>query len=413
MELLITGAKIVDSEKNIYGDVYIRDGIIKEIGSNLNKDCQVIDAKGLTLMPAFVDTHTHFREPGFTYKENLMTGGMAAVKGGYTAVNLMPNTKPVCSSMEIVNDIIKKSKKLGLVDVHQTVSITRNFSGDDISHIEDIRHPVRIITEDGNDVDDSKIMLSAMCKTKQLGLTIMVHCEDKEIAKEDSRLSENLMSWRNIELAKATECPIHIAHVSTKEAMGYIIDAKKENFAVTCEIMPHHIALTKEQEYKVNPPLRNEEDINFIINAIKDGFVDTIGTDHAPHSKEDKEKGAPGISGIETSFSVCYTTLVKNGHITLNKLSELMSRNPAKLMGFNKGLISEGYDGDIVLVDLEAKHKVISEDFASKGKNTPFDFMEFSGEVVTTVKGGHVVYDNGTWSLNEGKIILKNWWMSA
>ncbi|MBC8063154.1 MAG: dihydroorotase [Clostridiaceae bacterium] len=413
MELLIKGAKIVDAEKSIVGDVYIREGIISEIGLNLNKNCPIIDAKGLTLMPAFVDTHAHFREPGFTQKEDLLTGSMAAVKGGYTTVNLMPNTKPVCSSMEIVSEILKKSKVIGLVDVHQTISITKDFSGKDISHIDEIEDPCRMITEDGYDVSGTKVMYDAMMKTKEKGLTIMVHCEDNKIVNVDSRLSENLMTWRNIQLAKATKCPIHIAHVSTKESMAYIIDAKKQKQEITCEIMPHHIALTNLFDYKVNPPLRKQEDIDYIIKAIQDGFVDTIGTDHAPHTKEDKEKGAPGISGIETSFSVCYTTLVLGGYITLNQLSSLMSKQPAKIMGLNKGIIVPGFQGDVVLIDLEETQKVIAENFASKGKNTPFDGMSFDGKVITTVKGGKVVYDNGSFILNHGKVILKNWWISA
>ena len=413
MELLIKGAKIVDAKKSIVGDVYIKDGIISEVGLNLNKDCPIIDAKGLTLMPAFVDTHTHFREPGFTYKEDLLTGGMAAVKGGYTAVNLMPNTMPVCSSMEIVNVILKKSKEIGLVDVHQTISITKEFSGKDISHIDEVKAPVRMITEDGYDVSDTNVMYKAMIKTKEKGLIMMVHCEHKDIAKVDSRLSENIMTWRNIELAKATKCPIHIAHVSTKEAMSYIIEAKKQKQEITCEIMPHHIALTNELNYKVNPPLRKQEDVDYIIKAMQDGFVDTIGTDHAPHSMEDKGKGAPGISGLETSFSVCYTTLVMGGYITLNQLSALMSKQPARLMGLNKGIIAPGFEGDVVLVDLKTNHRVVAEDFASKGKNTPFDGRSLKGEVITTIKGGNVVYNNGIFSINQGKVVLKNWWMSA
>lgn len=413
MELLIKGAKIVDAEKSILGDVYIRDGIISEVGLNLNKNCRIIYAKGLTLMPAFVDTHAHFREPGFTYKEDLLTGGMAAVKGGYTTVNLMPNTRPVCSSMEIVKDILKKSKEIGLVDVHQTISITKDFSGKDISHIDEVEEPVKMITEDGYDVSDAKVMYHAMIKAKEKGLTIMVHCEDNNIVKVDSRLSENIMTWRNIELARATDCPIHIAHVSTKESMSYIIEAKKQKQDITCEIMPHHVALTDELDYRVNPPLREQEDISYIIKAMQDGFVDTIGTDHAPHSMEDKEKGAPGISGIETSFSVCYTTLVKSGYLSLNQLSALMSKGPAKLMGLNKGIIAPGFEGDVVLVDLNETNKVVAEDFVSKGKNTPFDGRSFSGKVITTVKGGKVVYDNGTFSINQGKVILKSWWVSA
>lgn len=413
MELLIKGAKIVDAEKNINGDIYMKDGVIVEIGENIKRDCRILEAKGLTLLPSFIDTHTHFREPGFTYKEDLLTGAMAATKGGYTAVNLMPNTKPVCSSMEIVNQVINKSKEIGLVDVHQTISITRDFTGSDISHLKSITKPVKMVTEDGNDVDDSNVMLEAMAEIRDKGLKVMVHSEHKEIAKKDTRLSENIMSWRNLELARVTECPIHMAHVSTLETMKYIINAKKNNQQVTCEVMPHHIALTDDIDYKVNPPLRKQEDVDFLIKAIKDGYVDSIGTDHAPHTEEDKAKGAPGISGIETSFSVCYTSLVENGHISLNKLSEIMSKNPAEILGFNKGLIKVGYDADMVLVDLHARNIISTDSFASKGKNTPFDKMEYKGEVLTTIKSGLIVYNNGTWFLNNGKVNLNNWWMSA
>lgn len=413
MELLIKQARIIDSEKDFIGDVYVKDGKVSEIGLNIDKNCNTIVGKGLVLMPAFVDTHTHFRDPGFTYKEDILTGSMAASKGGYTAVNLMPNTKPVCSSMEVVDYVLEKAEQIGLVDVHQTVSITRDFSGKDLSHLYAIKYPVSIITEDGNDVEDSRVMLDAMIKTKELGLKLMAHSEHKEIAKVDSRLSENMMCWRNIELAKFTGCALHLAHVSTKEAMEYVIDAKKQGMNITCEVMPHHIALTENDDYKVNPPLRQKEDVEFLINAIKEGWVDAIGTDHAPHSEEDKAKGAMGISGIETAFSVCYTKLVKEGHISLNRLSELMSEKPSELLGFNKGKIEKGFDGDLVLLDLNKKFKVSSMDFASKGKNTPFENMELYGEVVTTIKEGRVVYNGGNWIMNGGRAVVSNWWMSA
>jgi dihydroorotase len=221
----------------------------------------------------------------------------------------------------------------------------------------------------------------------------MCHCDDNELVSVDSRLSENVMTWRNIELAKFAGNDIHIAHVSTKEAMQYIIDAKKQEFNVTCEVTPHHIALTDEIKYRVNPSLREEEDVNFLIKAIKEGYVDTIGTDHAPHTDEDKSKGAPGMSGIEIAFPICYTKLVKEGHITLNKLSEIMSKNPARLLKFNKGCINIGFDGDLVLVDLKEKFIVDSSRFASKGKNTPFDGMELYGVVKMTLKNGNIVYN--------------------
>lgn len=394
MELLIKGARIIDSMQDFIGDVYINNGVINKVGRNIEKNCKIIDGEGLILLPSFVDTHAHFRDPGLTYKEDIFSGCKAAVKGGYTGVNLMANTKPVCSNMDIVYYVLSKAKEIGLVDIHQCISITKNFDGSDISHLKDIKYPVTIISEDGKDVDDNNTMLQAMFIAKKMGLTIMSHSEDSQIAKFDSRISENIMSLRNIELAKISNCKFHLCHVSTKESMKYIIDAKDEYPQITCEITPHHIALTDEINYTVNPPLRKKEDVKFIINSIKKGYVDAIGTDHAPHSKEDKEKGLPGISGIETAFSILYTSLVKEGHISLNDLSRIMSKNPAQIIGFNKGIISPGYDGDLVLIDINKNLKINSEEFKSKGKNTPFNNKNFYGEIIMTIKAGKIVYNN-------------------
>lgn len=392
MELLIKGARVVDSECDFVGDVYIKDGIINEIGLNLKIDCKTIDAKGLTLLPSFIDLHAHFRDPGYTYKEDIETGSRAAVRGGYTAVNLMANTKPVCSTMETVEYVLEHSKKIDLVDVHQSVSITRNFEGKDISHLDTLTPNVKIISEDGRDVMDSKVMLNAMVKAKEKNVVVMCHSENHDFSEIDMRLAENTMTWRNIALAEFTGCKAHIAHVSTKESMEYVIQGKKKNKGITCEVTPHHLFLSDDVKYRVNPPLRKKEDIDFLIKSISEGHVDAISTDHAPHTDEDKEKGAPGISGIETAFSVCYTKLVKEGHINLSKLSQLMSKNPAEIVGFNKGKITAGYDGDVVLVDTESKFTVDTKSFLSKGKNTPFEGMELYGKITATIKSGKVVY---------------------
>lgn len=394
MEILIKNARIVDFANDFNGDVYVRDGKIFEIGKSLCKDCTVIDAKGKVLMPAFIDLHTHFRDPGFTYKENILTGSKAAVKGGYTVVNLMANTKPICSSMDVVNYVISKIKEVGLVDAHQVVSITKNLQGEDISHLDDITSEVKFISDDGKGVAHNKVMLDAMVKAKEKNLTIISHAESPEMSGIDMRMAENMMTWRDVCLAKFTKCKLHMAHVSTKEAMRDIIKAKEEGYNITCEVTPHHIALTEEDtNYRVNPPIRNSEDVDYLIRAIKNGFVDAIGTDHAPHSAEDKKKGSPGISGLETSFSVCYTKLVKDLGISLNKLSELMSKRPGEIMGLNKGKISLGYDGDFALVDLDKEYVINSRNFESKGKNTPFDGKKVSGEICMTIKGGKIVYN--------------------
>lgn len=392
MQLLIKNVRIVDWSQDFTGDIYVSQGKISEIGRNLKKSCQIIEGNGLVLMPSFIDLHVHFREPGYTYKEDITSGSKAAVKGGYTMVNLMANTNPVCSDINIVKLVSNKAKFIGLVDVHQVVSITKNFDGKSLDHLDKLDDSVKIISEDGNDVMDSKVMMEAMFKAKHKGFTVMCHCENKELSGIDTRLAENTMTWRNITLAEYTGCKTHIAHVSTKEALKYVIDAKNKGTNVTCEVTPHHLVLSKENCYTVNPPIRAKEDVDYLIEGIKNGYVDAISTDHAPHSGSDKEKGVPGISGIETSFPLCYTKLVKEGHINLSKLSEVMSKKPGEIIGCNKGQIKIGYDGDLVLIDLESKYKINIEEFYSKGKNTPFNGTTVWGQVVKTIKNGEIVY---------------------
>ncbi|MDC4245052.1 dihydroorotase [Clostridium perfringens] len=395
MNLLIKNVNLIDESNNFFGDIYIEKGVIKELGTELNKECETLDGKGLVLMPAFIDTHAHFRDPGFEYKEDIESGSKAAVRGGYTTVTLMPNTKPVCSSKEILDYVVNKGKEVDLVDLYQTVSITKNLSGEEINHLREFEgNPnVKAITDDGKGVSDSKIMMEAMKIAKENNWIVMSHAESPEFSRVDMRLAENMMTWRDITLAKFVDCRLHMSHVSTKEAMKYIIEGKNDGVKVTCEITPHHLALNnKISNYRVNPPIREEEDVNFLIKAIKMNYVDCIGTDHAPHSKEDKEKGSPGMIGIEQAFSICYTKLVKENHISLNKLSQLMSGNAAKLLNINKGKLQPGFLGDLVLIDLNKKRIFKEEDIVSRSKNTPFNGMEFYGDVVVTIKSGKIVY---------------------
>ncbi|HBZ6546506.1 TPA: dihydroorotase [Clostridium perfringens] len=395
MNLLIKNVNLIDESNNFFGDIYIEKGLIKELGTELNKECETLDGKGLVLMPAFIDTHAHFRDPGFEYKEDIESGSKAAVRGGYTTVTLMPNTKPVCSSKKVLDYVVNKGKEVGLVDLYQTVSITKNLSGEEINHLREFEgNPnVKAITDDGKGVSDSKIMMEAMKIAKENNWIVMSHAESPEFSKVDMRLAENMMTWRDITLAKFVDCRLHMSHVSTKEAMKYIIEGKNDGVKVTCEITPHHLALNnKISNYRVNPPIREEEDVNFLIKAIKMNYVDCIGTDHAPHSKEDKEKGAPGMIGIEQAFSICYTKLVKENNISLNKLSQLMSGNAAKLLNINKGKLQPGFLGDLVLIDLNKKRIFKEEDIVSRSKNTPFNGMEFYGDVVVTIKSGKIVY---------------------
>jgi dihydroorotase len=378
-------------------DILIRSGVITAVGRGLSSDgAAAVEAGGLTCLPAFCDLHAHFRDPGLTHKEDLTSGSHAAVRGGYTAVNLMANTKPVISMYAQVKDVLTRAGDIGLVDVHQCVSITKNMDGMTVDHLESLGEAVRVISDDGHDVMDARVMLQAMTAAARLGLTVMCHCEDMNLSSTDYRLAEDLMTQRNIELARVAGCRLHIAHVSTEGSIRAVIAAKEHGQAVTCEVTPHHLALTSATSYRVNPPLRTQQDVDYLIRAVEQGWVDAIATDHAPHTADDKAAGAPGMVGLETAFGVCYTTLVRPGHITLTRLTELMSRNPAHILGLNKGCIAPGYDGDLVLVDLHTPWTVDATAFASKGHNTPFDGRTLIGHVVMTIRAGKVVYDDIT-----------------
>ena len=392
MELLIKGAHLIDGHHAFNRDIYMKDGKIEEIGEDLEYDCHWVDADGLVLLPAFVDIHAHFRDPGFTHKEDLMTGGMAALKGGYTFVNLMGNTDPVCSNMETIRYVRDKARDLDLVQVHQCASITDSFDGKTLAHLDDLDNDVIMITDDGKGVTSPLTMYRAMEKARDKGRIVMAHAEEMELTEIDYRLSENLETVRDIYLAKHTGARLHLTHVSTREAMDEIRRAKAGGADnITCDVTPHHISLW-DNDYRVNPPIREKEDVEALIEGIRDGTVDAIGTDHAPHTQEDKKEGSPGISGIETAFGICHTYLVKAGHIDMGQLVKLMSENPARILGLNKGRLQSGYDGDVVLVDLEKEMEINGDDFVSKGKNTPFSGMKVKGEILMTIRGGSIKY---------------------
>ena len=396
MDLLVKNAHVVDTNADFIGDVLIKDGLINKVGKSIDEDgVDVIDAKKLTLMPSFIDTHAHFREPGLTWKEDIQTGSKSAAKGGYTGVCLMANTKPICSSKEILDIVRNRGREVGLIDLHQCVSITKEFDGKTLTHLDELKDDkgIAAISDDGVGVANGQIMYDALLKAKEYGWVVMAHAETKEFSAMDMRIAENMETWRDVELCKITGGRLHMCHVSTVESMQYIIDAKTLGANLTCEVTPHHIALTRDiNDYRVNPPIREKEDVDFLINAIKTGMVDSIGTDHAPHTEEEKKNGSPGMVGLETAFSICYTVLVKENNMSINRLSEIMSKNPAEILKMNKGKVSVGMDGDLVLVDLNKKIKVDKNNFESKGRNTPFEGSEYYGDIVMTIKAGKVIY---------------------
>lgn len=373
--------------------IYVEDGIIVEAFKENEAD-QVIDCESLTLVPSFVDMHVHFRDPGFTYKEDLETGSHSALAGGYTSVLLMGNTNPTVSSPDIYNDIIKRGKDLDLIDIEQVYTITKNFDGKTIDHLDSMPESVKYISDDGHGVNDDMVMYKAMEKAKELGVVMTLHEEVDEVSDVDYEIAEDAMTLRDCYYAYKLNCPVHFSHVSTKGAITAIKYFKDLGAPITCEVTPHHLLLADKgrEEVKVNPPIRKEEDRKTLIEMIKNDTVDAISTDHAPHSKEDKEKGAPGFIGIETAFSTCYEVLVKSGEISLNDLIKIMATNPSKLLGLNKGKLEVGYEADFTLIDLDESYIYKEEDIKSKSKNSLLIDQELFGKVKKVYKKGVLKY---------------------
>ncbi len=419
---------------------------------NLLEKPEFIDAHGLTIMPSFVDMHVHFRYPGQTQKEDLDSGLRAAVAGGVGTLVLMPNTKPVVSTQKMAQNIVEEAEEKHLARVFQTISITRDFAGTDTSELDTINSAkIPVITEDGRDVESAAVMLEAMQKAGKQNVIVSCHCEDVSLAKAARpfreraldfmkkygipadkynvavkgvpssvdfeidgnltaanrllALAEDTATGRNIEIAKIAGCHVHIAHCSTAESIDAVRRAKAQiaagtapaGFSVSVEVTPHHLSLSGLEapflRALVNPPLRSEHDRRALIKAIKDGTVDVISTDHAPHTAEDKAAGSPGFTGLETSFAVCNTILVKNEHLPLTKLSELMSDRPAQLLNIQTGRLAIGYSADFVLVDPDEAWTVDASAFFSKGKSTPQNGAKVFGRVHQTYFRGKKVFE--------------------
>lgn len=416
MKLLIKNA-IVNSKET---DIAIENGKIVDMGSLEGSYDQVINAKGLTLLPAFVDIHTHLREPGFEYKEDIASGSKSGVAGGYASLCCMPNTKPVIDNKYIVNYIINKAKEVNLAKVYPIGAITIGLEGNTMSEMGKLKEAgIVAVSDDGSPVESAQMMRLAMEYAKDYDLMVCSHCEEKSMVdsgvaneginatkaglKGVSRACEEIMVSREIILSGALNTKVHICHISTEGSVYLVRDAKKRGIKVSCETCPHYFAATDDLilDYntasKVNPPLREEKDRLAIIQGLADGTIDAIATDHAPHSKEDKaveyNLAANGISGLETAFSLAYTTLVDSGIITLEKLSQLMTEQPAKLFNLPYGEIKIGGLADLTLVDLNEKYTIDKNKFYSKGKNTPFDKREVKGKVKCTIVEGDIKFN--------------------
>lgn len=407
-------------------------------------DVELVDASGYIVQPAFIDMHAHFRYPGQTMKEDLSSGLHAAAAGGYGTLVLMPNTQPVVSSVQEAARISKEAAAYGLADVFQTVSLTRNFDGNETSHLDEIQPylpglsaqegAIPVATEDGRDVESAAVMLEAMRKCAAKNIIVSCHSEDVTLAakarplrsralellrKGDSEsatqaynllskanqilaLAEDIATERNIELGTTVKCAIHIAHTSTASSIQAVRKAKAAGQRITCEVTPHHLALSVSERdpalrHLVNPPIRSEHNRQALLSALCDGTVDAIATDHAPHTTADKASGAPGFTGLETAYAICNTKLVQSGLMNASRLSYLMSANPARLLGLAsgkspKGRLLPGFVADLVICDDKREWTVDSSGFYSKGKYTPLEGKTLHGKIVRVFHQGKSVF---------------------
>jgi dihydroorotase len=422
--LLIKNGSVYCYKNKINGerlDILISDGKIAKVGKNLNYECEVIDANGMFVFPGLIDMHVHLREPGFENKETIETGTKAAAKGGITTIVAMANTNPPISLPEVYIDVVERIKKKSVVNVLQSATITKNMEGKEITEMGLFKELGCItFSDDGKPVYDARIMQKALVYARNFDVLILEHPEDVSLSSGGvinegvkslelgvqgiPNSSESTAVARDILLAKESESKLHLQHISTKESVELIRWAKSMGINVTCEVTPHHLILTEDDilghldtNKKMNPPLRTEEDRKSLIEALKDGIVDVIATDHAPHTKFEKSltlQEAPfGTIGLETALPIVFTKLVKEGILDFMELIKVFSFNPSKILGLSqKGHISEGADADIVIFDPGKKYVINEEFFVSKGKNSCFLGFEVYGVVKYTVVGGKVVY---------------------
>lgn len=385
MKTLIKNVEMVDADGRRFGKVLIEDGKIKKVykekGNVKTVYDQEIDGQGYLLMPGFIDMHCHLRDPGYEYKETMETGMQAALKGGFTTLVAMANTKPFMDEAAPLKVNLDKAQALQLCNLIQVAALTKEFNDSDLVDIESLRPLTNVFSNDGVSIVNPDMMVAGLKSSIEHDFILLTHCQpETELVRRDVKLLEEMGGH------------LHVCHISKKDTLELIGEAKAKGLDITCEVTPHHI-FASAMDYKVNPPFRTYPDRRALIEGIKDGVIDMCGTDHAPHSEEDKLKGAPGINNFEMAFAMYYTVFEQNG-IGLEKLSDMLSYAPAKRLGLKAGLIKERYPADLVLVDLNWEGKINPKEFVSKSKNNPFGGETLKGKVMMTMVKGEIKYDD-------------------
>ncbi|MGN8968635.1 dihydroorotase [Intestinimonas sp. HCP28S3_D6] len=424
MKLLIQKGRLVDPVGGIGGvmDILIEDGKLAVIGSDLrDQDAQIIDARGLTVCAGLVDMHVHLREPGLEYKEDISTGTAAAARGGITSVACMPNTKPAVDSPEQVRYVLRRAAESCGVRVWPIGAVTVGEKGESLTDGQALKEAGAVaLSDDGMPIQNANLMRDALIRAKRLGLTILSHCEDANMvcnyAVNEGRVSralnlpgrpaiaEELMVMRDAMLSEETGAAVHICHISTAGSVDIVRQFKKKGVHITCETCPQYFTFTEDEVLtqgsiaRVNPPLRTKQDVEAIIAGLKDGTIDAIATDHAPHSAQEKAKPlaeAPsGMVGLETSLGATLTALYHTGEMDLSDILKKMTFNPACILGIPKGRLSLGGEADFTIFDPNETWTVDPAQFASKGRNTPFAGRVLTGKVKYTIVGGKIVYED-------------------
>jgi dihydroorotase len=427
MKLLIKNGHVIDPANGIdkVTDIFIENGVISEVAVDPDLEgieMQIIDAKGLVVLPGLVDMHVHLREPGQEYKEDIESGSRAAVAGGVTSIACMPNTDPVIDNEALVSYVINRGKEAGYANVYPIGAISKGLKGKELAEIGSMRFAGAVaVSDDGHPVEDSGLMQRALIYADMFDIPVISHCEELNIAGEGtmndgdvatelglkgiSRAAEEVMAARDIIVAEAEGKRVHIAHISTRGSVELVRQAKKRGVKVTCETCPHYFSLTEEAvrgyntNAKMNPPLRTADDVAAIKEGLKDGTIDCIVTDHAPHHIDEKNCefaiAKNGIVGLETSLGLGIKCLVNEGVLTLSELIEKMSVNPSRILGINKGSLGEGKSADITIIDPKKEWTVDVSKLYSKSKNSPYDGWVLYGKPEYVIVGGEILVNQG------------------